>query len=423
MLPPTQFDAAGAASTAPTATYRSAFVLVTCLFFMWGLSYGLLDVLNKHFQETLNVTRARSAFLQAAYFGAYFLVAVPAAALIGRRGYKFAILCGLGLFAIGALMVIPATLVPSFTAFLGAMFIIASGLAVLETAANPYVTLLGDAAGAARRLNLAQSFNGLGQFVAPRVAAAMLFTTADPHASQTPVRIIYLIIAAAVVALAVLIWRSAMPEGRDAGMQAHAHAAGFDGTGRWWLQGRFFWGVVAQFCYVAAQVGVGAFFINYVVELSVGFSSQEAAKLLSIGMLCFLVGRFAGTALMSYVAPPLLLGIYAVVNVGLSLSVSISSERSAVYQLIAVFFFMSIMFPTIFALAIKNLGAYTKRGSSFLIMSIVGGAIVPYFMGRVADVHGTAHAFFIPAVCFAVVAAYAFRVRAGRAENLDESKL
>src|SRR5262249_13384561 len=141
-----------------------AFLLVTSLFFLWGLSYGFLDVLNKHFQETLNITRARSAWLQASYFGAYFLMAMPAAAVIGRRGYKFAILCGLGLFAAGSLLVIPATLVSSFPFFLGAMFVIASGLGFLETAANPYVTLLGDPKSSERRLNLSQSFNGLGQF-------------------------------------------------------------------------------------------------------------------------------------------------------------------------------------------------------------------------------------------------------------------
>lgn len=398
---------ATAVDTTSAQPYRLAFILVTSLFFMWGLSYGLLDVLNKHFQETLGITRARSAWLQAAYFGAYFLMAMPAAAVIGRRGYKFAILCGLCLFATGALLVVPATLVPSFPGFLGAMFIIASGLAFLETAANPYVTLLGDPARSERRLNLSQSFNGLGQFVAPLIAASMLFSTATGGAEHAPVRMIYVAVAAIVLLLAFFTWRTAMPEGAAVGIVPPQAAIAGDAS--IWSHPRFAWGVFTQFCYVAAQVGVGAFFINYVTEQQVGTSSAQAAYMLSIGMACFLVGRFAGTALMTLIAPARLLVAYGVINAALALVVVSSIDRVSMVALIAIFFFMSIMFPTIFALAVKNLGAQTERGSSYLIMSIVGGAIVPYFMGWIADVHGIAFAFLIPMACFIVVTAYGWK--------------
>jgi MFS transporter, FHS family, L-fucose permease len=407
--------AAASADPARAATagrYRMALVLVTSLFFMWGLSYGLLDVLNKHFQETLHITRARSAWLQAAYFGAYFLMALPAAALIGARGYKPAILCGLGLFAAGALLVIPSTFAASFPLFLGALFVVASGLAFLETAANPYVTLLGNPSGAERRLNLSQSFNGLGQLIAPLIAASALFSPAAAAAGQGPVRMIYAMIAIVVLLLALLTWRTDMPRVKDVGIANSASPTSL------WSQPQLVWGVVAQFCYVAAQVCVGAFFINYATEYNIGISSAAAARLLSIGMLCFLIGRFAGTALLIRIPAARLLTAYALVNVALSIVVVAAVPSVSLFALIAIFFFMSIMFPTIFALAVKPLGAQAERGSSFLIMSIVGGAVVPYLMGRIADAQGTAVAFLVPAACFLVVAGYGWRVsRRGFAER------
>lgn len=385
--------------------YRLAVILVTSLFFMWGLSYGLLDVLNKHFQETLNITKARSAWLQAAYFGAYFLMAMPAATLIGKRGYKFAILCGLCLFAAGALLVIPATLALSFPFFVGALFVVASGLAFLETAANPYITLLGDPASSARRLNLSQSFNGLGQFTGPLLAKVLLFSAATDASAHAPVRAIYVGIAIVVLLLAFFIHRTPMPEG--AAVNDVPEPAG---AGSVWSHRHFTWGVVAQFFYVAAQVCVGAFFINFATEHA-GRTSGDAAGLLSIAMLCFLGGRFVGTALMARIAPWTLLLAYAVVNIALTALVVAALGEVSMTALIALFFFMSIMFPTIFALAVKGLGGQTKQGSSYLIMSIVGGAIMPYFMGRLADAQSTAIAFVVPLACFVIVATYGWMLR------------
>ena len=402
------------AAPAGTGGYRLAFVLVTSLFFMWGLSYGLLDVLNKHFQETLNVTRARSALLQGAYFGAYFLMALPAALLMQRRGYKTGILLGLGLFAAGALLFVPATGAGQFEFYLFALFVIACGLACLETAANPYVTVLGPAATSERRLNLSQSFNGLGAFIAPLIGGKLFFGATGSGISGTHgVQMTYVAIAGIVLLIALLIWRTAMPDIREQDADASAGASPARPLLR---QRHFVYAVVAQFFYVAAQVGVGAFFINYATEHAAGMTSEHAAYLLSIALFCFLAGRFLGTALMGTIAPARLLTVYAVVNVLLCGLVMAGQGWASIVGLIAMFFFMSIMFPTIFALGVKDLGAQTKRGASFIIMAIVGGAIMPWFMGRIADASGdTATAFSIPAICFAIVALYgAFGQQADR---------
>lgn len=400
--------AAPPASAAGNDSVRLALVLVTSLFFLWGLSYGLLDVLNKHFQETLNVTRARSALLQAAYFGAYFLMALPAAKLMERHGYKTGILLGLGLFAAGALLFVPATGAGVFEFFLFALFVIACGLACLETAANPYVTVLGPADSAARRLNLSQSFNGLGSFIAPLIGGKLFFGASDVGITGSHgVQATYVGIAAVVIAIAVLIWRTRMPEIRGDEADAAAPVA----ADSLFSRRHFTFAVAAQFFYVAAQVGAGAFFINYAVDHVPGLGSERAAYLLSVALGCFLAGRFLTTALMGAFAPARLLFVYAVANVLLSGVVIAGLGWTSVVALIAMFFFMSIMFPTIFALGVKGLGTQTKRGASFIIMAIVGGAIVPWFMGRIADAVDIETAFWVPAACFAIVALYGFYAR------------
>ena len=405
-----RFGAVGAGAGGAGRTQATALALVTSLFFMWGLSYGLLDVLNKHFQETLHISHAQSGLLQAAYFGAYFLWALPAASLMERAGYKTGILLGLGLYALGALLFVPATATGSYPMFLFALFVIASGLGCLETAANPYVTVLGPAETSERRLNLSQSFNGLGQFVGPLLGGLLFF--GDPAAAANganaeaadPVRAVYVAIAVVVFAMALLFWRSVLPDIRE----KHADGSSEQPAVPLLSQRHFVFSVVTQFFYVAAQVGVGAFFINFVTHAA-GISSQRAAFLLSLAMMLLLIGRFLGTALMSIVAPGRLLGIYGAASVVLVLlAILAPSPTIAIGALLGVFFFMSIMFPTIFALGVKGLGASTKRGASLLIMSIVGGAIAPYVMGAVSDAYGIANAFFLPAACFAVVCWYGF---------------
>lgn len=385
---------------------RWAFMLITTLFFMWGVSYGLLDVLNKHFQETLHVTKAQSGLLQGAYFGAYFLVAMPAGYFMSRHGYKAGILAGLALYAIGALLFVPAAMVNNFMMFLFALFVLACGLGCLETAANPYATVLGDAKGAERRLNLAQSFNGLGQFVGPMIGGTLFFSHASADEAQNTVKITYVVIAFVVIGIALLFKRTALPDIREAEDTSPNHVGQ-----SLWQHKHFVGGVIAQFFYVAAQVGVGAFFINYTTEHWHGVTNQSAAYLLSVGMVCFMLGRFFSTWLMGRVSPALILAVYALINIVLCGVVMLGIGDVSVVALVAIFFFMSTMFPTIFAMGVKNLGPATKQASSFMIMAIVGGAIMPWFMGRISDTSSTALAYGLPLVCFVVVLFYALSQR------------
>jgi FHS family L-fucose permease-like MFS transporter len=383
--------------------YLFPFILVTSLFFLWGFAYGLLDVLNKHFQEALNITKGRSTLLQAAYFGAYFLMALPAGMIMKKYGYKSGIIIGLLLYTAGAFLFYPAANIKSFEFFLFALFVIACGLTCLETAANPYITVLGPAKTSEFRLNLSQSFNGVGSLVGPIIAAELFFSEKNANSPNdlSNVQSVYLIIGAVVLAIAFLFIRTKLPEIKEevSGKSNQSTVALFSHS-------HFVWSVIAQFFYVAAQVGIGALFINYATEYWQGTSNQDASYLLSICLLLFTAGRFAGTALMRTISPRVLLAIYSIVNVLLCAIVILFPGMIAVFALMGVFFFMSIMFPTIFALGVKNLGDQTKKASSFIIMSIVGGAIVPPIMGMISD-RSTALSFIVPLVCFLVVLFFA----------------
>ena len=379
-------------------------ILVTSLFFLWGLAYGLLDVLNKHFQESLNITKTRSTLLQAAYFGAYFLIALPAALFMNRYGYKKGIIAGLLLYAAGAFLFYPAAQQSSFNFFLLALFIIASGLACLETAANPYVTVLGKPETSEFRLNLSQCFNGVGSFIGPIIAANLFFGDTNEKSDLGSVQFVYIAIGMVVLLIAGLFVRTALPEIAESELVSES----VQDTKPLSAHPHFINAVAAQFFYVAAQVGVAALFINYCTEAGAGINTPEAAYLLSIAMLLFTIGRFAGTALMRTIAPNKLLSLYALVNIVLCILVITLSGWISVYALMAIFFFESVMFPTIFALGVKDLGHHTKKGSSFIIMSIVGGALVPYAMGMLSE-RSTATAYAIPLVCFVVVAWYGWK--------------
>lgn len=390
-------------------SYLYPYILVTCLFFLWGFSYGLLDVLNRHFQETMGVSKAKSTLLQGAYFGAYFLVALPAGLFMTRFGYKRGIILGLSLFAAGAFLfyafaAVDTTNNVKFYSFLAAFLVLAMGLTFLETAANPYASVLGKPEKAAFRLNLSQSFNGIGSFVGPLVGGLLFFAEGSKENSLDSVQLLYLAIGVVVTLFALLISRASLPEIKESTLvsdvrqdskplAAHRH---------------FIWAVVAQFFYVAAQVGIAALFINYCTEADGSISDQKAANLLGTSLLLFTIGRFTGSALMNKIAPNRLLTLYAVLNVVLCLVVTYVNSSFTVYALMAVFFFMSIMFPTIFALGLTDLGHHTKRGSSFLVMAIAGGAFMPFFMGLLATPH-TANAFIIPVFCFALVAWYGWK--------------
>ncbi|WP_434653825.1 sugar MFS transporter [Chromobacterium violaceum] len=394
------------------ALLRKTIILVTCTFFLWGMSYGLLDVLNKHFQQAMRLSKADSGWLQIAYFLAYFVIAIPAALFNERFGYKRGLIAGLCFFATGALLFIPSLLNASFLAFVLSLFVLACGSGFLETTANPYISLLGDESRSERRLNLAQAFCGLGTVVGPLIGGAFFFKLGKPagaEAGHDMVMQVYVWIAAFVALLALAIARTPMP---DAGRyQAEERRGGLPLI----RNGRFTFGVLAQFLYVAAQVGIGAFFINYAMESGMDLSAQSAAWLLSVAMLLFMAGRFVGTFAIGRLSAGRLLMLCAFADILLSLAVVTMGGAIAVGALTLMFFFMSIMFPTIFSLAIKGLAHQTKRASSILAMSVSGGAVYPYLMGYVSDHYGTPPAYAIPLASFVVIFLYSVYLERERA--------
>ncbi len=399
-----------AAATTPAADLRGPLAYAISTFFIWGLAYGLLDVLNKHFQEVLHVGKAESTWLQIAYFGAYLTMSLPAGALLHRRGYKFGLLSGLVIAACGAFLFVPAAQAVSFPFFVGAMFVLATGLCFLETAADTYVNVLGPAERAPQRLNLAQSFNSVGVFIGPLIGGALFFGAKDAGTELHSVQITYTVIGVAILLYAGFVARAHLPEiaepvttvaGGDAPLAQQRH---------------FVLGVLTQALYIGAQVGCGAFFINAATESMPSLSSQSAAYLLSLAMFGYLVGRFATTALMTRFAPRKILATYGVINTLLCVVIASGGGQVAVGALIASFFFMSTMFATIFALGVRDLGAQTKRASSIMVMAIGGGVLLPYPMGLIAESHGTPLAFLLPAACFLLVAWYGWRGAASAAE-------
>jgi FHS family L-fucose permease-like MFS transporter len=389
-------------STLTARQLRAALSYTIATFFIWGLAYGLLDVLNKHFQEVLHVGKAQSTWLQIAYFGAYLTMSLPAGILMQRRGYKFGILSGLVIAATGAFLFIPAAQAVSFTFFVGSMFVLATGLCFLETAADTYVNVLGPPERSAQRLNLAQSFNSVGVFIGPLIGGAAFFTASDPGTELHAVQITYGIIGVAILVFAGFVAGAHLPEIREAPSRS---AAGRPLSSR----RHFVLGVLTQTLYIGAQVGCGAFFINAATETWSGLTSQQGAFLLSIAMFGYLAGRFLSTWALSRIAPRRLLTTYGLANVALSVIVALHIDKVSAIALTAMFFFMSAMFATIFTLGVKDLGADTKRGSSIMVMAIGGGVLLPYPMGMIAEQWGTPIAFLMPAACFLLVAWYGWK--------------
>jgi len=392
--------------------FMVAFILVTSLFFLWGFAHGCLDVLNKHFQELLHMSKAKSALVQFAFYGGYFIMGLPAGFIMQRFGYKKGIIFGLLLFASGAFLMLPATYIQTFFSFLVCLFIIATGLTCLETAANPYTTVLGPPEFAERRINFSQSFNGLGWIAGPLVGGMLIFSDTGDGNKFGSIALPYMLIGTLVLIVAVFFWRVRFPvlkeEEHDSGGDS---GQGDANLGDLLKHPHFVLAVVAQFLYVAAQTGVNSFFINYVTEQIPSLTNQEAARILGIGgMGLFWLGRFTGsTIFMRLVKPNRLLAAYATMNVITMALVVAGFGWLSVVALFSTYFFMSVMFPTIFALGIKGLGPLTKKGSSFLVMAIVGGALIPILMGRIADVTGNmALGFIIPLVCFLFIAWYGF---------------
>ena len=403
--------------------YLYPFILVCSLFFLWAFVHNLNPILIPHLKKACQLTDLQSAFIDSSVYLGYFIVAIPAGLFMHRYGYKKGILFGLMLYAIGTLLFIPAASTRSYMFFLAALFIIASGATFLETVANPYATILGPKENSEQRLNFAQSFNGVGAFVAPILGGRFILSgiehTRDElnrmgsdqlehylQSEANALKLPYLIITIAVISVGLVFLFSKLPNVHEPGSDTHDSEFSL----RIFKYAHVKWAVIAQFFYVGAQVGVGSFFIRF-SRFVMNMPEKEAAyKWGSIAMVGFMVGRFTGTFLMRYIKPPGLLSIYAAINTVLLAIGILAHGELAVYAVMAVPFFMSIMFPTIFALGIKELGEETKIASSFLVMSIIGGAFIPLLMGQISDKTGSMQvAYVAPLLCFLVIFYYGIK--------------
>lgn len=399
-----------------TQGFLVPFILITTLFFLWGVAHGMLDTLNKHFQDMLHLSKAQSGMIQFSVYMAYFGMALPAGYFMKRSSYKKGIILGLSLFAAGAFLIAATTSFESFWIFLICLFVMGCGLATLETAANPYTTKLGPKESAERRINFSQSFNGLAWVVGPLIGLFIYGNTSGVAGERLRSMILpYCVIGGTVLLVAILFVLTKMPEIKDE--EISVESLDPDSPEAILLkkpltkQNHFVLGVIAQFCYVAAQTGVFSYLINFVTDVNQTphFSVAYGPYFLSIGFALFMIGRMSGSILMRYFKPTSLLALYALICCLLLPVVSIGAGWISLIALYGVFFFMSVMFPTIFALSIKELGPKTKKASSFLVMSIVGGALFPPVMGLIADKFNMSVGFFAPIPFFAFILYYALK--------------
>ncbi|MBQ6038311.1 MAG: sugar MFS transporter [Bacteroidaceae bacterium] len=380
--------------------YRLPFIMVATLFFLWGFARAIMDVLNKHFQNVMDISISQSTLVQGAFFLGYFLWAIPAGIFLNKYGYRRGMVMGLLIFGLGCLLFLPGERIMSFPFFLFTMFVIASGLVFLEVAANPYMTELGDPETAASRLNLAQSFNGLGNICGPWLGGALLFSGGAASISMP-----YAVMGIAVVIIALSFSRMKLPEIKTEQVSAT------DGEGyRSLLHNRLFlFGFIALIFYEIAEISINSLFINYAERVR-GIDPATASRLLSFGFLLFMCMRFVGSGVMSRVRAQLVLLICAIGTVVCCALVFLNVGQLSLYALIANYAFEAIMFPTVFSLSLSGLGSLTKRGSSILMLTPIGGAIGTMLMGLLADVVSLSAAFIVPMIGFVVMVAYAWRM-------------
>lgn len=384
--------------------YIVPFVLIISLFFLWGFAHAILDVLNKHFQELLHINKSVSALIQAMMYMGYFVMAVPAGLFISRFGYRRGVVFGLVLYGIGSLLFIPGQEWMSYRMFLFALFVIGCGLTFLETAANPYATELGPRETAASRLNFAQSFNGLGCICAPILTGLLLFSE-DGGSGSGNVALPYACMGVVVLLVAVVFSRVRLPEIVHAEeVDAEGHKVGL------WKHKLFVFGLLALFAYEIGEISINSFFINYVLEQG-WMNARMASLVLSFGGLgLFMLGRFIGSWIMRRVRAEKMLFVCATGVMATMVVVLLDLGYVSLLALLLTYAFEAIMFPTIFALSLRGLGSNTKRASSFLMMSPVGGVVGPLLMGLVADYTSMVTAFVVPLVAYVVVWFYARRL-------------
>ncbi|WP_374585477.1 sugar MFS transporter [Pseudoduganella sp.] len=406
-------DAAGGARNGNT----SALVIVTILFFMWGLITSLNDVLIPHLKAIYTLSYVQAMLVQFCFFGAYFIVSLPAGALIRRIGYQKGAVAGLLIAAVGCLLFYPASF-GGYGLFLFAFFVLASGITILQVAANPYVTVLGPARTASSRLNLTQAFNSLGTTIGPAIGGLLILSAAgaavNAAAEAATVRGPYLALAAALVLLAVMFAFSKLPQIADSEDLALAG----EGHGSAWAHRHLVLGAVGIFLYVGAEVSIGSFLINFLGEAHIaGLSHADAAHYVSIYWGGAMVGRFIGFAVMRVASPGKTLAFNSLLAIGLVLAAVFGSGKVAMWAILAVGLCNSIMFPTIFSMALHGLGKYTGQGSGILCMAIVGGAIVPFAQGALADAMGVQVSFLLPAACYAFILYFGMKYAALYASN------
>jgi Fucose permease len=397
-----------------TQGFLVPFILITSLFFLWGIAHGMLDTLNKHFQDMLHMSKAQSGMIQFSVYMAYFGMALPAGYFMKRFGYKRGIILGLSLFSSGAFLIAATTTFESFWIFLICLFIMGCGLATLETAANPYTTKLGPKESAERRINFSQSFNGLAWVIGPLIGLFIYGNHSNIAGEKLSSMVLpYCVIGGTVLLVALLFVFTKLPEIKEEEISdENSNVSSNGSTGKPLIKHRHFvLGVIAQFCYVAAQTGVFSYLINFVTDVNQNphFDVAYGPYFLSIGFVLFMIGRMSGSFLMRVFEPTKLLSIYALMCCLLLPFVSIRAGWISLIALYGVFFFMSVMFPTIFALGIKDLGPKTKKASSFIVMSIVGGAIFPPVMGLIADKFNMSVGFFAPIPLFAFILYYGLK--------------
>lgn len=414
--------------------YPMALGVLTTIFFMWGFLTCLNDILIPHLKSIFQLGYAQAMLVQFTFFGAYFLMGMPAGWLIARLGYKKGIVAGLAIAGLGALGFWPAAGLHLYPAFLGALFVLATGITVLQVAANPYVALLGPEATSSSRLTLAQALNSLGTTLAPLFGGLLilsnvvkspdelstltstqrlLYDTQQAQAVQLP----YIGLAVVLFLLAIFVWLFRLPALSEATDKGDHDKHGFVEVLR---HPHVLFGVLGIFFYVGAEVSIGSFMVNYLSMPDIGhMSEQQAAHYVSWYWGGAMVGRFFGSALMTKFSPRRLLALFAAVNALLVLTTMLSSGDVAMYSIIAIGLFNSIMFPTIFALGIERMGPMTSKASSLLIMAIVGGAAIPWLQGVLADHIGLQHAFFLPLLCYLYIVFYG--IRGSRVSTLPQA--
>jgi FHS family L-fucose permease-like MFS transporter len=412
-----------ATASSQTKTDYAAFSMLTTLFFVWGFLTSLNDILIPHLKSIFDLNYAEVMLVQFAFFSSYCVFALPAGKLIDAIGYKKAMVGGLLIMAAGAFLFIPAAMVPSFPFFLTALIVLAAGMTVLQVSANPYVALLGPERTAASRLNLAQFFNSFGTTVAPKVGGLLILGAAAPLAATemqklapdalqayrlgqaATVKTPYLIFGAVLIALAVIMALFKLPTIRSA--EASKETVGRDTI---WRHPHLLLGALAIFVYVGAEVSIGSFLINYFNQPFIAnLSLQAAAGYVAYYWGGAMVGRLLGSGLQQFIRANVLLGLFALIAGALVCASMLTFGHVAMWTIIAVGFFNSIMFPTIFTLSIEGLGPLTADGSGLLVAAIVGGAIIPLAQGAIADRIGIHHAFFLPVLCYIYIAFFGFR--------------